>query len=460
MPLHRTMLRDSKVDSQRTWERTVHVECGGANWCVRADHQEALLGPGSPDWFGLGNDPRAEPIKPGRLRMTWRVTLGTRTVFAKVVDNGRWLDRLKRWTIGDAVEREWRAGRKAEARGVPVVRPIAVGGHKLRSVFLSEGLPRASRLSDYWERQVWGASPPVRRTAATDLIDAAAHLFAVAHECGFVHGDAHPNNILVSAASTGAIKLRFVDVASATFSRGPASMRRSLRSLAQLDQYFRLRATRTERLRFLRQYLSERATGLVKPGLPGRKAALRRQRGPGKAGLARSDAFENWAKLTERQLLGRLSKMTASHRARLVRQRDRRLRRNGKYFATLALEGGWKATVVLKLERRHLFPEPDVPDRTESDWGKVLDALLTTVAQTRGVRDAFDYNGFHVAVDRPGRLRTMLKGSPHRCLFERCHKRRHRAVPTELILAYARRRRAGLIDTTLVVRPKRTAKSR
>ncbi|MGB2985159.1 MAG: lipopolysaccharide kinase InaA family protein [Phycisphaerae bacterium] len=422
------------VDSERACKSTVRFRRGRDDWCVRDGWHERLFDPTLPDWFTLEDDPRAECVKIGRARKTWRVTFGNRTVFAKVFDEGRFLDHLKRRIVGGAAKREWRASRDAEARGVPVVRPLAFGvhrGHPSRWVFLSEGLDGAVNLPDVWERIVGGVSPPERRVAAAGLIDAVARFFSTAHERGFVHGDGHANNILVRGATTGEFGPAFVDVHSARVTRRPASVRRSVGSLVQLDQYFHRRATRGERLRFLRSYLARRPSMVQCTGQPSH----------------------------ERRLLTRLARAAASNAARLARTRDRRLLRNGKYFSTLRLEGGWRATVILRLERRHVFPERDVPDRRESDWRAILEPLVATWGVGRAAGDAFDYDGLRVEPKRLGgllkRLSATLRGPPHWRAFERCHKLRHRDIPSGLILAYVEHRRSGLVDATMLIRPTR-----
>ena len=50
--------------------------------------------------------------------------------------------------------------------------------------------------------------------------------------------------------------------------------------------------------------------------------------------------------------------------------------------ATLGLRGHWRAMVTLDLERRRLFAEPDVPDRTEEDWRAILNPLLEGIDES------------------------------------------------------------------------------
>ncbi|UCC28793.1 MAG: hypothetical protein JSU86_11385 [Phycisphaerales bacterium] len=396
--------------------------------------QEGLLGPGSPDWFALEGEQAAVAVKVGYGRTTWRVVLPGCTVFAKVLDNARFLDRLKRRVIGDAAQREWQISQEAGARGVPVVPYVALGsrhGPSPRTVLLSEAVAGGVSLLEAWERDVEWMGRPNRRTAGADLIPAVARLFAAAHERGFVHRDAHPNNILVRASPTGEVEAIFVDVHAARVLRRPVSPEHAMESLAQLDQYFQRRATRTERLRFLRSYLARHRSG-------------------GRGGGDRA---------MERTYIETLGRAAVSHADRLARQRDRRLGRGGKYFSKLSLAGGWKATVALQVERRHVFPEADVPNWSLADWDGFLGPLLPTLADVRATGATFDHNGLHLELRRSRgftkRLIATVRGTGHRRFFERCHRLRHRDVPGELILGYVEHRRAGLVDATMLIRPKR-----
>jgi hypothetical protein len=144
---------------------------------------------------------------------------------------------------------------------------------------------------------------------------------------------------------------------------------------------------------------------------------------------------------------------------RLARQRDRRLRRQGKYFATVRLGCGWRAKVVLKLERRHVFAEEDVPDRSLDDWRAILTPISKAIINGRPAEDVPGGDGLEVDVRHPSNLGERVSsawgGTQQRKVFEQCHRRRHRDEGAELILAYAEHRRMGLVNATFLVRPKR-----
>ncbi len=434
MPLQIVKPEHDAVGAQQAPRRCICLHRGRAHWRIREAWQETLLGAEAPDWFALQGVRDAVSVKSGEARTTWCVRCAGRTVFAKVTHHGHLMHRLKHRLLGDALQREWRASLQAELRGVPTVRSLALGvqdGDPPQVALLSEGSPGALRLLDAWAKEVETAGNGERRIAAAGLIDTVARLFATAHERGFVHGDAHPNNVLICGSQEGQRQAVFVDVHSAKLTRRPPSLGSSLRALAQLDQYFHRCATRTERLRFLKGYLVQR------PSLG-----------------------ESWAhRKSVRSLLATLRRASVSHAEGLARTRDRRLRRNGVYFATLELYDGWKAIVVLRLERRHVYPEGDIPDRTPSTWRALLDPLTRRLSGVPPYEMSFAEDGLQIELTRIGglwtRLFTTLQGSADRSAFERCHKERHRDLRNELILGYAEHRSAGLVDASMLIRPRR-----
>jgi hypothetical protein len=157
-----------------------------------------------------------------------------------------------------------------------------------------------------------------------------------------------------------------------------------------------------------------------------------------------------------RELLASIARARATHAAALARQRDRRILRNGKYFTTITLGDGWKGTFVLQLERRHAFPEPAVPDRSEHDWRNLLQAVFMSDGWQRN-DDTLAVHGVYVERARPigirARMFWSLIRSPQRKEFIRSHRRRHRDIANELILACLEHRSAaGLIDESILVR--------
>ena len=437
MALKTATWRTSHPDRRSPGDRDVRVRAGRADWCLRESWRDCLVGPGAPDWFALQDDSRAKQVKPGHLRAVWRVALADHVVFAKVAHAGRFLERLKWLFVGAPGEQEWQMNRRAKARGVPVVRGLAVGvreGSSLLNVFLTEGVDGTFSLAEAWSERTSGCGQHERHAAGGPLIEAVADLLAAAHERGFAHRDGHPRNILVRYVPGKAFLALYVDVHGSHLGRRPLPGRRFLPSLAQLDQSLGRKATRSERLRFLRSYLNQRSSLRALGADP----------------------------VSLRRLLVSLSRARMAHANRLARHRDRRLHRDGKYFCTVPLSKGWRAKAVLRLERRHVFPEPEVPDRTSREWQLILGAIAETRLNGRRVIHSGPGAGLQFEILRSKglveRLSWMMKGSPHRRAFERSHRRRHRDEPEELLLGYMEHRTAGLVDASVLVRPDKPGK--
>lgn len=361
----------------------------------------------SPDWFQLENEPSARLLKEGHDRKTWHIQAMDGGFIVKV------FERPRRWAsvvtaLLDPARREHRALRRAMERGVPVSRPVSclIDHRRGRSVLIIEAVPGAESLIQAWTRQ-----PSNYRRTLTSIV---ARALGNAHEQGVLHADLHPENMLIHELR-GDPAVSLIDMLGARFHSRAVAFEQAVDSLAQLDQSFHRIATRSERLRFLRGYLRSRGLG--------------------------DDHWKAWAGgvLSSRRHLAE----------RLARQRDRRLRRNGKYFATIQLGDRRRATMALELERRHLFPEPDVPDRTVEDWRREMAAIR------EGESKSLTIEKFRASGNAEG-LAWRILGSPARKAFEEAHRRRHRDEPAELILGFVEQRcPTGLIAEASVLRPKR-----
>lgn len=432
---HQTMTASiNKTYAPPLLEMPVVVRDGAAVWRIQPPWRERIMGQGAPDWFDLGADPNAVAVKRGDGRTTWQVAIENQTVFAKEVTAVSWIARWKHRFLGGAPMREWGILLEAQRRGVCVVEPIALGesrAHDGRTVLLTKAVDGAVPLTEHWRRQVQSLPASGRCVAAAELIGLLAELFADAHEKGFIHADAHPNNILIHTDSAQVWKATFVDVHGAKLMRRPVNLRQSLRSLAQLDQFFHRVATRSERLRFLGRYFAHRPAFM-----------------------------SSWGDATPRRDSLRLLRLASSnHAARLAFTRDRRLRRNGAYFSTFSLDNGWRVTAVLRLERRHVFAEAGVPDRDEAAWRSLLARAIDPLGEMQDCEIHLRNDGLSFETCRvagiTAQISATLVGSAQRSRFERCHMERHRDVKNELLLAYAEHRRGGLVDAVALIRPLR-----
>lgn len=407
------------------------VKDGYADWLILDGWRERLLGRQAPDWFALEAEPRAERVKEGADRVVWRVPFDRGVVYAKIFETRGLRSALKSRLVGDPARRELRSAQQAERSGVGVARFIAAGvrrSPRSRSVLLSEGIPDAVSLTEAWRESAEGLSGSARRRAVERLAEPVAQLYAHAHESGFVDLDGHPNNVLVFGDVSERLRAVFVDLHAAKVSGSSVPMGRVATALGQLEHVFRRTASRTERLRFLRRYLE--------------------LRGAGASRFAAADM---------RRLIQAVFAARDRQARRLARKRDGRLRRDGKYFATIRLRDCWTATVALALERRHLFAELSVPDRTRREWVELLDAAIAKSC-AHGTPADVAAPGIRCLAHRAGpfltRLAWTLGGSPAKAAFERCHRLRHRDIAAPLVLGYAERRHGGLIDAAVEILPR------
>ena len=387
-------------------------------WRDRADLLAGI------NWFALADDARAELVKANPNRRVWLVRLDGGAFYVKEFVTRGWADRLRGMLRGSPALLEWQAGAFAASAGVPCVGFVAClvrqsrsgRGHSILITEAAEGavpLPEAYRTVCRSDEQ----QPGTR--SVRSLADAVARFLADAHAAGFLHRDGHPGNILVRGAGEATPEVLYADLYGAS-TGSPIDDVRSSGGLAQLDQWFRRRASRTLRLRFLRRYLEHRL---------------------GAANL-KGEVLRRW--------IGRIRLAARRHTATLYAKRDRRIGRRGKYFTTLALPDGWRAVVPLRFRHRNEFPAPTHPDRSDTQWQEwLLQRWPTLVGEQGPPADLVVQR--HTASGVAQGLAWSLLGSPAWRTFEIGHRLRHRDVPCVWPLVAAQRRSgAGRLEAVLV----------
>ncbi|MDY7011337.1 MAG: lipopolysaccharide kinase InaA family protein [Planctomycetota bacterium] len=272
-------------------------------------------------------------------------------LYLKHFHNPSLLHRLQR-RIGFSDARcEMRFSRYLSDNKVPVLKVLAAYYHNGTEWLISDGI-EPSVPADKWHADQLAAG----NYAAIDAtIIALAELVGRMHACGVLHRDLHCGNVLVrpiGQARDGNVQhlsqdLRYQPVLMdlhRMLRRRRLSRRKRAANLAQLYHDRRLWTTRSQRMRFLRNYL--RASGA--------KGTVR-----------------GWVSLIE--MSGR------RHSRRLNAQRDRRIFATNRYFARLSV-AGWRAHVILASKRR--LPGSNACEHTfgAEDWKKILsdpDALFT-----------------------------------------------------------------------------------
>ena len=288
-----------------------------------------------------------EPVKRSVNRSIYRMTLKhasgqQRCVYLKVFSVGTIREWIRQRFRGPAAIREWMALLACARAALPAIRPVAClmhnrGGGAGSSLLVSEAMEHAVPLSHAWQT----ASGETRQASRRVLIEAVARSLAASHQAGVAVTDLHPGNLLIRTAGTSA-QCHLVDLGGARHDV-KVSDRDVVRSLSELNQWFALRTTATDRLRFLRQYLLER-------DLRGRRGVWSRNLG-----------------LTLEQLTGRVERQAHRHRELIARQRDKRIFGDNRYFARLRLHDGRRAVVWLYW-RAHGPAELRVLDLDADTW--------------------------------------------------------------------------------------------
>lgn len=351
-------------------------------------------------------------IKTGRGRTIWRVELGGRIYIAKTIRCDGLLGWMRRLLHHTAADREWKRAEELDQCGVDCVRFVAYR-REAAAILLSPLIDNATTLTEAWSKS---AGSRRRRNA---LIREVAKAHAALHRAGFVHLDNHPENHLVAWAERpgeGEPRVVLADVGSILRSR---SRRRKIESLGQAAHAMNLRASTTDRLRFLTAYVS--AHGRTEPGSP--SSGGRRIRGSDVRAMAQE--VEEAARL---------------HALRLFRQRDRALRHStGRYFVNMQTGKGAAGAAVTRWSRRVRFADPALPDEPSGDVSRGLSVLLDKLASDAGADERTEPSiTLHswTASSMTEKLMWRLSGSPARRLFEAAHRRRFRDLEHPRVAAF------------------------
>jgi tRNA A-37 threonylcarbamoyl transferase component Bud32 len=340
----------------------VRVNHGQRLWQVARLHTGLAEAVGI-DWFRLEAYSGARLVKRNSQRDVWHVRWDGGEYFAKLYHPNGVMARAKLLLRGAIALREWRVGMYAAAFSVSTVSPVAVAWARSRyravpSLLITLAIPAALPLNECW--------PRIRhdRPAATQLMDALARLIARAHQCGLRHGDMHPGNILVRPNGQGR-DVFFVDLHNVRTAR-PVGYKEVVSNLAQLNQWFRRNATRTQLRRFLSRYLAYRD----------------------RFGLA--SAFARNRPIAPAELISDLAVQADRHAQKLWAKRDRRAARSGKYFARIRPAPGWRGHVLL--QSKHPAPTAGAAGllHTTAQWEQRLREPLSWVdpAKHRLLKDS------------------------------------------------------------------------
>ncbi|MCJ7544760.1 MAG: lipopolysaccharide kinase InaA family protein [Phycisphaerae bacterium] len=392
---------------------------------------------------GSGTAPSADPaeladppqtrwqvVKQNPVRTVYFGRWGGRDVYLKHFHVRSGLRRLLRRLRGRDARREAKFSRYLNRHGVATPEVLA-SGRKGGVSWVATAAVAPAEPADRWHLRQSSLGRQGHK-AIRQVTEALAEMVARMHAAGVVHGDLHCGNIVIHTADS-APRPVLMDLHRM---RRCLWVSRRLRAanLAQLCYDRSPFTTRTQRLRFLRQYLAV-------SGAPG--------------------SLRGWRVLVD--------ELTLVHARSQYAQRDRRILRRGRYFSPIRLAGGWCGHVVLATKT----PPPGSTAGTMTfsldEWQKVLarpEALFTgdmeqikdsPSSQEIRRRLTVGGRGLDVYVKRARRkyLRRLFTDCYRRSRAVRAFKRGHvllnRRMATALPLA-ALERRAGpvLLDSILI----------
>ena len=150
--------------------------------------------------------------------------------------------------------REYRALREAGRRGIETVRAIAVGemrkwGALEENYLVTEELPACTPLSEV-------PLQSIGLRARRRIVRSVAGALREFHDSGVLHRDLHSGNILVSEVRRdpdGGPAVFIIDLQGAGF-RSSLNIGKRIKNLVQLDSYYGIVSSRTDRFFFLKSY--------------------------------------------------------------------------------------------------------------------------------------------------------------------------------------------------------------
>lgn len=434
------------ISSRAPWVRRTQ---GRWSWLIHPQWTAVFDQPEQPDWLGLERDPRAVLVKSNGGRQVWHLRLEVGEVFVKVSWPPRSWARLGRWLRGSSAMREWRVANYALEQGVRTVTPVAVAeapvaGREQVGILVTAAVEDSRPLSEWW--LALDPRDPDTRRVKNGLIDAAARLIAQAHQHGMQHFDLHAGNVLIQPRGQGFSAL-FVDLPSFRVGRA-VSDAGVLRNLAQFNQYFQLRGSMADRLRFCDRYLHWREVAQA-------GSVYGRQLGCDRAAL-----------------LAQLRVAIDRHARSLYAQRDRRTLRAGRYFTPLRLAQGRRGFAYLAAKHDWVGSRLAGQTLTAKLWKNWLETpgrVDLPADRSRVIKDSPTAGIWRDQLDLPdgSSVNVVCKRYGHRHLWkavvhalgrsramstwQRGNALLNRMIPTARPLAVIERRRAGLLIDSLVV---------
>ncbi len=205
----------------------------------------------------LVNGPDFRPLKRSVRTVAGFLDVDGATVFIKRVDEGAWLKGWVRRLWGSRARRVIRGAAILQAAGFARPEPLAAAearsmGAVRASYVISESLDGARVMS-----QVVLAGGRRRFHHRCAVLGAVAREIRRLHEAGVYTLDLQETNLMVTGGDGAQWKIHFVDLEDFRRAR-VVSMRRRMLNLVHLDRTIGRFLPRTQRLRFLYNYLGSR----------------------------------------------------------------------------------------------------------------------------------------------------------------------------------------------------------
>jgi tRNA A-37 threonylcarbamoyl transferase component Bud32 len=357
---------------------------------------------------------------------------GGRDVYLKHFHVRSPIRRLLKRLRGSDLWHEVNAWRCLAGSGVATPEVLAAGRRGNLEWLATAAVAPAERADEWHERQL--SLGPAGKRAIRQAIAALAEMIAQMHQAGVVHDDLHCGNILIRLAD-GAPQPVLMDLHRVRRRWGHKLPRRA--RAANLARLYHDRAcftTRTERLRFLRHYLT----------ISGAAGSLR-----------------GWQTMIE-EVAGR-------HARHQYACRDRRILRRNRYFSPIRLAGGWRGHVVRATKNPPAGSVAGILKFRLEDWQRTLaDPAALLAGDVEVVKDSPSSRVVRrILTVGPHRLDVFVKQIRRKyawramvdCFrrakafraFKLGHALLNRRIPTALPLA-ALERRVGpvLVDNILI----------
>ena len=198
-------------------------------------------------------------VKDGPYRTIHRVHLASNDFHVKHCKVRGFRSWMREWLRPAKAKLEYRKLAEALRRNIATIQPIAYGVTPSKfpgdSYLVTRTIADALPLSRFLSGP--GALDVLSALKRTRLAVALGKFLARIHHAGLLHPDLHPGNILVRPLENQ-FEFCLIDLHDAKLG-GSLSPSASMRNLIIFNRWFSLRTNRTDRLRFWRAYVVERA---------------------------------------------------------------------------------------------------------------------------------------------------------------------------------------------------------